>query len=117
MEGSCDRVAAAEVEGYKGVYRHHTLAKQKKKKTKAGRVLVSFIISATKNTSTGPEYAIRINEGKEKRKKINHMDSSPVEMVPALQRALEVLAEIPSPPVPSPEGTPKRASVALVIRV
>lgn len=31
MEGSCDRVAAAEVEGYKGVYRHHTLAKQKEK--------------------------------------------------------------------------------------
>ncbi|KAG0131819.1 hypothetical protein HOY82DRAFT_578436 [Tuber indicum] len=42
---------------------------------------------------------------------------APKDLILGLHRALEELTENPPPSVPSPEGTPKRASVALVVRV
>ncbi|CUS13386.1 unnamed protein product [Tuber aestivum] len=42
---------------------------------------------------------------------------SPADLILGLHRALEELTENPPPSVPSPEEAPKRASVALVVRV
>ncbi|KAI5841463.1 hypothetical protein DFP73DRAFT_555843 [Morchella snyderi] len=41
----------------------------------------------------------------------------PPDLIPTLHKALEELYENPPPPIPSPAATPKRASVALVIRI
>lgn len=48
-------------------------------------------------------------------KRLERMSST--DLIPGLHRALEELTENPPSSVPSPRETPKRASVALVVRV